>query len=48
MSKVSSKYVKMEEEEAQEKETIDGIANNANYDLLLFDKKVSLEYFHTN
>jgi hypothetical protein len=33
----------MEEEEAQEKETVDGNANNANsYDLLLFDKKVSL------
>jgi hypothetical protein len=32
----------MEEEEAQEKETVDSIANNANYDLLLFDKKVSL------
>ena len=37
MSKVRPKYVKMEEEEAQEIETVDGNANNANsYDLLLF------------
>ena len=43
MSKVRPKYVKMEEEEAQEIETVDGNANNANSDdLLLFDKKVSL------
>jgi hypothetical protein len=42
VSKVRPKYVKNEEEEAQEKESGDGNANNANYDLLLFDKKVSL------
>jgi hypothetical protein len=42
VSKVRPKYVKKEEEEAQEKESGDGNANNTNYDLLLFDKKVSL------
>jgi hypothetical protein len=40
VSKVRPKYVKKEEKEAQEKESGDGDANNTNYDLLLFDKKL--------